>query len=63
MTKRPARPAAVPDPADQELYALLDELDRLEELLEEMTDLGVSSRADAERRIAELNAKVDSAEE
>ncbi len=63
MTKRPARPAAVPDPTDQELYALLDELDRLEELLEEMTDLGVSTRADAERRISELNAKVDSAEE
>ena len=47
------------DPDDQELYRLLTELDRLEELLDEMADLDVASREDAERRIAELNARVD----
>ena len=51
-----------PGAADQDgedLYPLLDELDRLEELLEEMEELGVASRADIERRMAELNARVN----
>ena len=47
------------DSADRETYGLLDELDRLEELLEEMDALGVSSRADVERRLTELNARID----
>jgi len=47
------------DAADKETYALLDELDRLEELVEEMDALGVSSRDEAERRLAELNERVD----
>ena len=42
-----------------QLYRLLDELDRLEDLLEEMDELGVASRADVQRRLAELNARVD----
>jgi len=53
---------ARPSDADRELLPVLEELDRLEDLLEEMTDLGVSSRADVERRIAELNTRVDDAE-
>ena len=44
---------------DDELFALLDELDRLEELLEDMDDLGVNSRAEAEARIVVLNDLVD----
>lgn len=44
---------------DAALYPLLDELDRLEDLLEEMDDLKVASRADVERRMAELNAEID----
>ena len=52
-----------PTDPDRELLPVLAELDRLEDLLEEMTDLGVSSRADVERRIAELNARVDDAED
>jgi hypothetical protein len=44
-------------PAD--LYALLEELDRLEELIEDMDSLGVHSREEAERRIAELDARVE----
>lgn len=55
----------MPKPAsgqDAELYALYDELDRLEELLEDMADLGVASREDAERRIADLNERIDALE-
>ncbi len=40
------------------LYSVLEELDRLEDLLEEMDDLGVASRADGERRMAELHDEV-----
>lgn len=46
------------DAADP-LLPLLEELDRLEDLLEEMEELGVASRIDVERRLAELNARVD----
>ena len=45
--------------ADDPAAPLLEELDRLEELLEEMRDLNVESTADIVRRIAELNAAVD----
>lgn len=45
--------------ADDLLHALLVELDRLEELIEEMDDLQVMSRAEAESRMAELHQKVD----
>ncbi len=44
---------------DGALYPLLAELDRLEDLLEEMADLKVASRPDAEQRMAELNAEID----
>ncbi len=55
----PSRGRSEQDRQGDELYALLQELDRLEDLLEEMTDLGVDSRAEAERRMADLNARVD----
>jgi hypothetical protein len=45
--------------SDDDLFALLDELDRLEELLEDMDDLGVNSRAEAKARIVVLNDLVD----
>lgn len=44
---------------DDELYALLDELDRLEELIEDMDALGVATREQAEARMAELDARVE----
>lgn len=47
------------DDTDRPLLQLLEELDRLEDLLEEMDELGVGSRGDVERRMAELNARVD----
>ncbi len=39
--------------------AALDRLDRLEEVLELMDDLGVTTRAEAEALLAELEAMID----
>lgn len=44
---------------ESELYALIDQLDRLEELLEELDEFGVTTREEVEQRIAELHAQVD----
>jgi hypothetical protein len=44
------------------MHELLLELDRLEELLELMGELGVSNRAEVEARLAELNRRVDALE-
>ena len=44
------------DPAE---YNSLIELDRLESLEEEMTELGVASLDDIRRRIEELNTQLD----
>jgi uncharacterized small protein (DUF1192 family) len=44
--------------SDRSAYKVLDELDRLEELLEEMDELGVSSRDEIEQRIAALEALI-----
>ncbi len=52
----PNRP---PEKPVTDLYVLLDELDRLEELIEDMDDLGITSREEAERRMAELDAQVE----
>lgn len=49
-------------PVAKDLYGLYDELDRLEELIEDMAALGVSSAAEAERRIDEINERIDEAE-
>ncbi len=54
----PSRSQGPDQPADRSIYEALDQLDRLEELLEEMQDLGVRSIEDVERRIAELDALV-----
>jgi hypothetical protein len=48
--------------SDSELYRLFDLLDRYEELIEDMAELGVTSVAEAEQRIAELNQQIDSVE-
>jgi hypothetical protein len=47
---------------ESELYRLYDLLDRYEELLEDMSELGVASSEDAERRIDELNSQIDALE-
>lgn len=56
---RAAKDARPENERDRRDYPVLDLLDRLEELLEEMDELGVSSRAEVERRIAELEAQLD----
>lgn len=50
--------AKTPSGTDGSDYKILDELDRLEELLEEMDELGVTSRTEVEGRIAILEAKL-----
>ena len=53
-----------PQPQDDaNTYQLYDELDRLEELLEDMAALQVQSAIEAEARIAELNTRIDALEE
>ena len=56
---RSAQDAPPGNERDRRDYPILDQLDRLEELLEEMDELGVSSRPEIERRIAELEAQLD----
>ena len=58
MAKRKPAGAGANQP-DAALYALLDRLDRLEELLEEMDELGVATREEIERRLADLHAEVN----
>jgi hypothetical protein len=53
---------AAPQPTespDRLIHGLIAELDRLEDLLEDMDELRLFSRDEVERRIAELNARVD----
>ena len=52
----PESPSAEGNPAGP--HPLLEELDRLEELIEEMDDLGVNSREEIERRLAEVHDEV-----
>jgi hypothetical protein len=47
---------------EAELFALYDRLDRIEELLEDMNDLGVMTRDEAEAALLELNARIDQLE-
>jgi len=44
------------------MHDLLLELDRLEELVEMMDELGVTSRSEAEARLGELHRRVDELE-
>jgi hypothetical protein len=53
------RTRSADDRSATDLYALLDELDRLEELIDDMDSLGIRSREEAEQRIAVLDARVE----
>jgi uncharacterized small protein (DUF1192 family) len=56
-------PKRSPDPApDADRYALFDELDRLEELLEDMMAMGIRSVEELEQRIEALNDQIDTVE-
>lgn len=43
----------------ERFLALLRELDQLEDLLDDMDELGIETRSDLERRIAALHEQVD----
>ena len=45
-----------------DLYQLLEELDRIEDLLEDMAALGIHNRAEAEARMHQLNTMLDEQE-
>lgn len=45
--------------AEANLYDLLTRLDRLEELREDMVELGIDDRAQLESLIADLNTQLD----
>lgn len=45
--------------ADDEEYNLMMELDQLESIKEEMEELGVSTLAEVEARMEELNRRLD----
>ncbi len=49
--------------SEDEIFSLYDLLDRLEELLEDMAELGVTSTIEIEAKIAELNLKIDAIED
>jgi len=61
--KKQAENTPEPTPAEAPDYDTLLLLERLESLLEEMEELGVSTRAEIEARIAALNEELDAAEE
>jgi hypothetical protein len=46
-------------PRERQEYGLLLVLERLESLVEEMEELGVESRAEAEARIRELHSSLE----
>jgi hypothetical protein len=56
-------PASSSANAPRSEYQALDELDRLEELLEEMDELGVTSRDEIEQKIADLEAQIPDVDE
>lgn len=49
-------------PAHSDLHQLLAELDRIEDLLEDMAELGIQNRAEAEARMSQLNTLLDERE-
>lgn len=45
--------------ADREIYRLLEELDRCEALIEDMDELGLSTREEIERHMEMLHQRLD----
>ena len=48
--------------SEARLFALYERLDRIEELLEDMTDLEITSRTEAEATLLALNEQIDQLE-
>ena len=51
-----------PSAKPSDTYRLYELLDRYEELIEDMRELGVESLAQAEAKISEINEQIDAAE-
>ena len=49
-------------PPKQTLFDLYERMDRIEELIEDMDDLGVNSRDAAEKLIIELDSQIEALE-
>jgi hypothetical protein len=47
---------------NQKLFELYERMDRIEELIEDMDELGISSREDAERLMVELDGQIEELE-
>jgi hypothetical protein len=48
--------------SNQKLFYLYERMDRIEELIEDMDELGVASREEAERLIVELDGQIEELE-
>jgi hypothetical protein len=48
--------------SNQKLFDLYERMDRIEELIEDMDELGVASREEAERLIVELDGQIEELE-
>jgi hypothetical protein len=52
----------VAQPGKPTLFDLYSRMDRIEELIEDMDDLGIASREDAERLMIELDTQIEELE-
>jgi hypothetical protein len=52
----------VTKPASQKLFDLYAQMDRIEELIEDMDELGIATRDQAEALIVELDAQIEELE-
>ena len=50
-------------PINGKLFEMYERMDRLEELIEDMDELGVTSREQAEAMISDLDSQIDEQEE
>lgn len=49
-------------PANKKLFNLYERMDRIEELIEDMDELGITTRQEAEALIVELDSQIDELE-
>jgi hypothetical protein len=50
------------NPASKKLFDLYDRMDRIEELIEDMDELGIGTRDQAEALIVDLDSQIDELE-
>jgi hypothetical protein len=52
----------VSKPASKQLFDLYERMDRIEELIEDMDEFGITTRDEAEALIVELDSQIDELE-